>query len=98
MTKVTWLTLLSVTGSPLAGRFDGGAVVRVIWCPGLGRAERRRVDAAGAGPADLVRPDQAAGLEHVNVLGDRPATWLSIDLSMSAVTDNSQVRTSVSGP
>ena len=38
--------------------------------PGLGRAQRRRVDAAGPGPADLLRPDQAAGLEHLHMLDD----------------------------
>ena len=36
----------------------------------LGRAQRGRVDGAGPGPAALLRPDQAAGLQHLNVLQD----------------------------
>ena len=39
--------------------------------PGLGRPQRRRVDAAGPRAADLRRPDQAAGLQHLHVLEDR---------------------------
>jgi hypothetical protein len=39
--------------------------------PVLGRAQRGRLDRAGAHPPDLLRADEAAGLEHLDVLDHR---------------------------
>src|SRR6185369_7770574 len=57
-----------VVAEPVEPGFPGGALSRD---PGLRRPERVRLDAAGPHPAGLLGPDQAAGLEYLQVLQHR---------------------------
>src|SRR6185369_1961971 len=57
-----------VVAEPVEPGFPGGALSRD---PGLRRPERVRLDAAGPHPAGLLGPDQATGLEHLQVLQHR---------------------------
>src|SRR5712692_6713639 len=57
--------LLEVLAEPVELALPAGPPVRY---PLLGRPHGGGLDAAGPGPADLLRPDEPACLEHMHVL------------------------------